>query len=156
MNWSPQVLSLAEPTTAALRRRHRARVAEAAALLLLARLLVGLAPFSLWQRSLGRTVAPNAAEPAAITPDQRLRARRAARAVMRATDLLPGETKCLPRAMALRWMLRRRSIAARLLIGVLPASQRGAADDLHAWVVAGAETIIGELPYRHKSLIALE
>lgn len=59
---------------------------------------------------------------------------------------LPFATKCLPRAMALSWMLRRRRVAHVVVFAVRPAHLRGSDDDLHAWVEVGGEKIIGDLP----------
>ncbi|MBC2664625.1 lasso peptide biosynthesis B2 protein [Novosphingobium flavum] len=143
------------PGTAALRRRHRARVAEAALWLVAARLLVSFVPLARWQSTLGQRVPPDAPMPAP-GEEQALRSRRAGRAVERAARLLPLELKCLPRAMALQWMLRRRRIASRLMIGILPAGQRGSVDDLHAWVISGTDIVIGELPLPHRTVLALQ
>jgi hypothetical protein len=60
--------------------------------------------------------------------------------------LLPFESKCLPRAMALSWILRRRRIAHGLVFAVRPPDLRGSKDDLHAWVEVDGATIIGDLP----------
>jgi hypothetical protein len=70
--------------------------------------------------------------------------------VERACQRLPGTSKCLPRAMALHWMLRRRSRPSQLVIAVLPQQDRGAIEDLHAWVASGEEILIGALdaPFR--------
>ena len=137
--------------------RHRARVIEALAWLLLSRALIGLAPFQRWEPWLGKRV-PVAPEPnpAPSNPATSLRARRIGRAVDQAANRLPMVMKCLPRAMATQWMLRRRKVASRLLIGVLPPGQRGTADDLHAWVVVGTETVIGELGDAHRPVLALK
>jgi hypothetical protein len=72
--------------------------------------------------------------------------RRFATHVDRAATLLPFQTKCLPRAMALSWMLRRERIQHALVIAVRPAELRDAADGLHAWVEVDGAKIIGELP----------
>ncbi len=52
--------------------------------------------------------------------------------------------------MALHWMLARRGRRAQLVIAVLPGAARGGLDDLHAWVEAGDEVLIGALdqPFR--------
>lgn len=68
---------------------------------------------------------------------------------------LPGETLCLPRAMALQWMMRRRGISSLLMIGVRPKETRGKAGDLHAWVVRNGETIIGASTELHHPLFAV-
>ena len=68
-----------------------------------------------------------------------------ARAVVRGAARLPFETKCLPRAVALHTMLRRRRLPSLLVIGVLDPSQRGTIEDLHAWIESGNEVVIGAL-----------
>lgn len=73
-------------------------------------------------------------------------ARRLARHVDRAARRLTLPVKCLPRAMALSIMLRRRAIPHRLVIGARPAVLRTGTDDLHAWIEVGGAIIIGELP----------
>jgi hypothetical protein len=124
--------------------RWRLLVAEAALLLLAARLLVASLRFGLWRCWLG-PVATAATTGIATDSDRLL-----AKAVDRATLRLPGQSKCLPRAMALHWMLARRGQGAQLVIAVLPGAARGGLDDLHAWVEAGEEILIGQLdqPFR--------
>lgn len=68
-----------------------------------------------------------------------------ANVVMRGARRLRMPIKCLPRAMALHWMLRRRDVRATLLIGVLASQSRGTRDDLHAWVEMGEEILIGDV-----------
>jgi len=136
--------------------RHRARVVEAVGALVLARLLLTLAPLSRWQGSLGTATPPNGPMPGMVDDETGRRARRAARAVTQAVRQVPFEAKCLPQAMALQWMLRRRRVPARLLIGVLPAADRDAGDGLHAWVSVGHETVIGKLAKVHRALLALD
>lgn len=127
--------------------RWRLLVAEALAFLILARLLVAGPRLGWWRRWLGpvataiRTDLPNAA-------DWQL-----ARAVERATQRLPGGAKCLPRAMALHWMLRRRHRSSQLVIAVLPEQARGSVDDLHAWIETGGEILIGQLDLPFRPLI---
>jgi hypothetical protein len=60
--------------------------------------------------------------------------------------LLPVQTKCLPRAVALSWILRRRQIQHTLVFAVRPAGLRGSKDDLHAWVEVQGAKLIGDLP----------
>ena len=121
-------------------------------LLCWARLLVQLVPLRWWRSSLGQ-LAPATAElpdPAAAAIARRLAAH-----VERGAGRLPFATKCLPRAMALCWLLRREGIAYALKIAARPAAARhanllsgsaGGEDDLHAWVEAGNATVIGDLP----------
>ena len=119
-------------------------VAEAAALLLLARLLVAGPRLGYWRTWLGPLIERGASTGPA-TVDYRL-----AHAVERAARRLPGVYKCLPRALALHWMLRRRQRPSELVIAVLPGPRRGTIDDLHAWVEMTGAVLIGELdlPFR--------
>ena len=119
--------------------RSRWRTARAALLLARARLTVGLLPFERWQNSLGSDLPP--ASKAAAAEAARLAAH-----VEWAAKRLPFETKCLPRAIALSWMLRRRGIGHTVVFGVRPVRDRGAEDDLHAWVEVAGVTILGALP----------
>lgn len=118
--------------------RLRGRTLEALALLFLARLTVAWLPFGLWRSWLGLG--------GAATPDTEIEARRIARHIQRAASRLPFTILCLPRAMALSWLLHRRAIPHQLVIAARPASQRGGADDLHAWVEAAGCIVLGELP----------
>lgn len=123
--------------------RHRLRVAEAIALLLTARLLVALVPFRYWRPSLGRIVAAPQAMAGTEASLPVLRAHR------QAVKRLPITVKCLPQAMALQWMLRRRALASVLTIATLPRAGRSTLDDLHAWVSSAGGVLVGEsaLPY---------
>lgn len=107
------------------------------ALLSWAQLIVRWLPFNRWRGSLG------------LSEDEggsRAEARLLAAAVQRAAARLPFTTKCLPRAMALSWMLRREGIAHAVVIAVRPERFRGSNDDLHAWVEMGGTKLIGDLP----------
>jgi len=73
-------------------------------------------------------------------------ARRLAADVEWAAKRMPGTVKCLPQAMALSWMLRRRGIVHAAIIAVRPNSLRGSPDDLHAWIEVGGQRVIGDLP----------
>ncbi len=72
--------------------------------------------------------------------------RRLAASVDRAATWLPFTTKCLPRAVALSWILKREQVAHTLIIAVRPERLRGLHDDLHAWVEIGGVKVIGDLP----------
>lgn len=124
--------------------RWRAWVAEAMLLLTLARLLVALFRLKLWRGLLGDTL-----ESAGTGEPPTARAQALAAAVERGAARLPFACKCLPRAMALHWMLRRRGLPSELVITVLDPTYRGAKDDggedLHAWVEAGEAILIGAI-----------
>lgn len=127
--------------------RWRLLVAEALVLLLAARALVAGLRFGWWRRWLGPVAkGPSAGDAAAAD-------RQLARAVDRAALRLPGQSKCLPRAMALHWMLARRGRGAQLVIAVLPGAARGGLDDLHAWVECGEEILIGALDQPFRPLV---
>jgi hypothetical protein len=111
-------------------------------LLLLARVLITLVPLRRWRGTLGRVAASPSGSPTTIVH------RRVARAVLRATSWLPGDYVCLPRAMAVQWMLRRRGQPSALVFGVLPEHATGDLHALHAWVEVGHEVIMGADPTR--------
>ena len=131
--------------------RHRRRVAEAAALLLAARLLVARVPFEKWRGTLGRRL-DGKEDPRGLEPEL-LKLLLAAH--KRALARLPLEFKCLPSAMALQWMLRRRGIASVLSIGALPKQGRGSIDDLHAWISVNGTIRLGERPDGYIVLLRL-
>jgi hypothetical protein len=122
---------------------HYARMLEAIALLLWARLLVALVPMRYWRGSLGTMAGGGGAAGGPSTwRDVPRDLRIVARVVERAAARLPVHFKCLPRAMAVQWMARRRGLACTLRIGLA----RGAGEPLHAWVDHGQVTVIGERP----------
>ena len=139
--------------SAAERLRGRALTAEAAVLLGAARILVAAVAFRRWRAMLGKPVPAEPRNPA-LQLERNRDARRLVRAVNRAARRLPGESRCLPQAMALSWMLRRRGVACTVVLGVLPGSRRGEVDDLHAWVICGGEIVIGRSDDDHRPLIA--
>jgi hypothetical protein len=100
--------------------------------------VVELLPFSRWRSRIGGT-----RDAAAIDLDF---SRRLAGHVEWAARLLPFETKCLPRAVAVSWMLRRERLGHAVVIAVRPAELRRSRDDLHAWVEVAHQKIIGDLP----------
>ena len=137
----------------------KAMALEAALFLLLARLLVKYVPMRHWRRRLvtasagGPPADPHAALPAG-GPEQpeppggspprasRRLPRKAARVVRRVAHHVPFPAVCLPQAMALQWMLRRRGVESRLVLG---ARRRAHCPglDFHAWLTVGGECVIG-------------
>lgn len=127
--------------------QQRARVAEALALLALARMCIAWLPFRVWQRWTGRAMPPVSPYPLATLPkadqgESTNCSQDCAVAVQRAANRLRGSL-CLPQAMALQWMLRRRNIGCAIVLGVLPGQHRGSLDDLHAWVEVDGTVLIG-------------
>ena len=101
-----------------------------------ARLLVGTVRFERWRPSLGLTGGGGSRSEAA----------RLAAHVEWAARLVPFPTKCLPHAIALSRMLRRRQIAHTVVFAVRPEEKRSPTDQLHVWVEVAGETILGDLP----------
>jgi hypothetical protein len=120
--------------------RSRLRTATAMAAICWARLVVATLPFSRWRKTLGGTAKNGSANIASGE------ARRLAAHVDWAARLLPFPTKCLPRAMALSWILRSKHIGHCVVFAVRPPEQRSADDQLHAWVEIAGERILGDLP----------
>lgn len=132
--------------------RSRLRTLLAMALLCLARLLIAIVPLRWWRRTLGqvsRDMSPPTAGPALRD------AVRLASHVERAAERLPFETRCLPRAMALAWLLRRAGLGYCLVIAIRPQGRREEADGLHAWVDYDGVTVLGELPGPWQPVLAL-
>ena len=59
---------------------------------------------------------------------------------------LPFTTKCLPRAMALSWMLCHARLPHAVVFAVRPEGLRADGDALHAWVEVAGKRILGDLP----------
>lgn len=118
--------------------RLRSRTIEAMAELVLARTVIAALPLPRWDRHFALAGTPTAGQCKAA---QRLSAH-----VRRAGQRLPFAGKCLPQALALSRMLRRRGVPHRLVIAARPATARGGTDDLHAWVAAGDAIVLGALP----------
>lgn len=118
--------------------RLRARTIEAMAGLIAARAVIAFVPLAHWHGHFGQA--------GSISSEGLAEARRLAAHVRRGAARLPIETKCLPQALALSRMLRRRKIAHRLTIAARPTAVRGAGDDLHAWIELDGVIVLGELP----------
>lgn len=111
-------------------------------LLVVARFLVRAVPLGWWRATLGRI--GNAAD----TGCHSTSANRMALAVNQAAERLPGTYVCLPRAMALQWMLRRRRCPSALVFGVERNAGHKMSHLLHAWVESGGRVILGDDPDR--------
>ncbi len=118
--------------------RLRGRTLEALGWLCLARLTVACAPFGSWRDRLGLG--------GAALQGSAIEARLLALHIERADARLPFGLLCLPRAIALSWLLRRRSIPHQLVMAARPAAQRSGTDDLHAWIEVGGDIVLGALP----------
>ena len=119
-------------------RREQALVAEAAATLLLIRVLLTFLPFERW-RALLAPRSQTSTEPASLET-----ARQIAWAVQRVSQRLPLSVACLARALAVQQMLGRRRLPSQLRIGVHRDDQ--GAFGAHAWVECDGDVLIGALP----------
>lgn len=121
----------------------RLRTARAMALLSLAQLTVGTVKFSRWRGRLGTKDGDKT--PGRPSDADLENGRRAAALIEHAARRLPFPTKCLPRAVAVSWILRRDSVPHTLVFAVRPATHRPSPDSMHAWVEISGNKIIGEL-----------
>lgn len=118
--------------------RHRALVLEAALALTAARAALALVPpRRLLRNATGAATAPALPPPA---PWMLTRGRAVAGAIDGAARRLPWTSTCLVRALAGRFMLRRRGIACALHLGVAKAAGRLEA---HAWLTVGDLILTG-------------
>jgi hypothetical protein len=111
---------------------------EAALLLLLAAALARFVQFSRWRNLLASAPGVPMTDGSGDLAVVAVRS-----AIDRAENRLIGWSfKCLPRAMAAQWMLRRRGFPATLLIG---AARQGDARhfEFHAWVEYNSRVAIG-------------
>ena len=115
----------------------RWRTVRAAAMLARARLTIATLPFERWRKTLGGASLPpgNDQLTAKLAADVNWAARR-----------VPFKTKCLPRAMALSWMMRKGGLGHTLVLAARPAGWRGTDDNLHAWIEVDGRIILGDLP----------
>ena len=119
--------------------QRRLRAVRAIPNLCMARVLVELVPFDRWRTSLSlrdSALAPPASVASALA---------LAEDVERAAQRLPFATKCLPRAMALSWLLRDKRIAHTVVFAVRPPRMRTCSDALHAWVEVAGVKVLGDL-----------
>ncbi len=128
--------------------RRMALAAEAALLLALARLAIGMLPFRRLARWLGAPRPVTAARPDRLAPAQRRRAHEVAWALDAAARRMPFDTACLAQALAGRSLLHRRGLPATVHLGLtrglgaeLPL--RDTAVVAHAWLDSRGVRISG-------------
>jgi hypothetical protein len=129
----------------------RAHVAASVILLIVARLLVRHVRLSHWRATLGK-ITPTSDIVSTSAPSGRAprAARLLASAVERGAELLPFDSKCLPRAAALQWLLRASRMPSHLVIA-FHAAERDQEHGFHAWVEQDGHILIGacdRLQYR--------
>lgn len=113
------------------------------ALLCAAQAYVWLIPFRRWSARLGTK--PDYRSSDHDQRDALGQGRRAAAVVAHAAERLPFDTKCLPRAIALSWSLRRTGVPHTVVFAVRPLHLRDSDDALHAWLEVDGTKIIGDL-----------
>ncbi|MBI3890981.1 MAG: lasso peptide biosynthesis B2 protein [Candidatus Wallbacteria bacterium] len=116
--------------------------AEAFAWLGLARVALGLLPFRVVARALGK---PRVESRGEIGPGQAAAARRLGWAIEAASRRTPWESTCLIQALAAQRMLRTRGIGSTLYLGVRKGEAPGAGSlAAHAWLRCGSLVLTGE------------
>lgn len=122
--------------------RMRLATAWAMLLLLLARLVVRFVPLKLFRASLGEMQdgSQSGKDQGSIRKLElaQVMASRVERAALR----LPGESKCLPQAIALQWSLRLKGPSSRLVLAI-HRSDRFSRHAYHAWVEHDGCILIG-------------
>ena len=113
-----------------------------------ARFIVRFFAFSSWRNSLGKVLEDPESQaewgpPPGLDGTSLAQARALARRVERAAKRLPGESKCLAKAMALQWMMQRSGLPSRLVIAI-HRYERANKDTYHAWVEVSQEMLIGQ------------
>lgn len=112
---------------------------EALTAVIAARIGLWLLPFRWLVRDRYKTSAPDRRD-VILTPVTQSRVRWVLRGLDRAVRLLPGQSTCLARALAMGWMLRRRGIPSILYLGVDVNDGRLSA---HAWLWAADGVVTG-------------
>lgn len=113
------------------------------ALLCAAMCLVRWVPLGRWRASLGVVRRDNPERGLADDPLPSRQAIDAARRIERGTSHLPFPVKCLPRAVALQWLLRITGSPSTLVVA-MHATDRTGEHSSHAWVEQGGEILIGD------------
>lgn len=110
--------------------------------------LVRSVRLSRWRWSLGRLEPANAGSMSGRVHAQR--ARLVAGAIEEAAQRMPEPPKCLPKAVAMQWLLAAMGLPSRLVIA-FHATDRDSEHGYHAWVEHGDAMVMGvcdRLAYR--------
>lgn len=135
---------LVSPITKFFRQPDRKKRAffEAAIRLCFAQILVSILPYSWWSQTLG-TLVQTHSDIEQPTSDS-TSVQTVSWAIETASRYLPWSPVCLPRAMAMKWMLGRRRVNSVLCIGILINALKLDKDaNLHAWLTVGPNTVSG-------------
>lgn len=142
---SPLRARLARAVTALRKMRSRSAaewftVFEAVIALAIARLAIIAVPASRRMSLLGKPAEESSDH--RLTPREDVAARQVRWAVAGLSDHTPWTSNCLPQALAAKYMLRRRGIAATLSVGAKFSDDRSALE-AHAWLRCGDLTVTG-------------
>jgi hypothetical protein len=110
-------------------------IAEAAMLLIVARILIAFMPFP----TLASRAVTKGNSELTLTPERLAAADRIRAAIRRAAR---SWAVCLPQALAANWMLHRRGIESTVCLGVR-RNPTGGRMDAHAWLRVGQSILIG-------------
>lgn len=128
---------------------ERLLLLEAALMVSLAGLALHTVPFCRLIRLAG---APQTETPSEVEPQHTVQVRRVGWAIRVVVRQFPWECTCLAQALAARWLLARRGIAATLYLGV--RRNPHGAPSAHAWVRSGALYVTGGAGHRQYQVIA--
>ena len=117
--------------------KRRALTAEAALLLIAAKLALRAVPFA----RLARTFERPARGAELVSPERQRVIIEVRHAILRATRRLPGHYVCFPLGIAAQTMLRRRGVSTTLIYGAATLPDKGLIG--HVWVMDGDEGVIG-------------
>jgi hypothetical protein len=149
-----QWLMLFRGAPARWRRRtgaERAVLLKAFALLGVARLAVLVLPFRWLAVSLGKRMGET---DSTLEPSHLDYALMVGRAVRSAASLTPWESPCLAQAVAAKWMLSRRHVAATVYLGVAKDETKPEVLSAHAWIRAGHAILTGWEGHRRFTVVA--
>jgi hypothetical protein len=126
--------------------------AEIVVLLAAARLLIKFVSFRWWRSMIAFGHEQNR-EPAAVSKAQMVQASRIGKLISQMAERMPFQAVCLPQAMTGRWMLKRRGLPARIIMGARKG-RSGKPIKLHAWLMVADSCITGNR--ERQSFLAFE
>jgi hypothetical protein len=124
---------------------------EAFLLLGAARLALIILPFKWLAVTLGRHMEEPGKE---MNPSVVRCARMIGQAVCAAANYTPWKSVCLPQAVAAKWMLKRRRIAATLYLGVSKDGSKPQELAAHAWLRCGTLILTGRDGHRRFTVVS--
>ena len=136
------------------RRRNRTErmlLLEAFLFLGIARTGIFILPFRWLARSLGQHMRE---DQTSLPPDDLKLARMIGAAVRSATNYTPWGSVCLPQAVAVKWMLKRRRIPGTVYLGVMKDETKSEKLAAHAWIRCGHIILTGSQGHRQYTVVS--